>query len=209
MQMSPHERAEPECRRGNAVGQPGKAGVSGEVAPEDIIQAGRRAFLQQERIDVVALASELGIARATVYRWFGDRDRFTGLVLASLSMDTLEGVLDSLQSEGALRVADAWSQTLEAIFAHPGMKAFLTSNPTRALTILTGRGSAVHEAMVSRITELIEHHCPASATSTVSSVDLAYALVRLAEAFCYTDITTGRPSDIGRAHPLFVRLLEG
>ena len=35
-------------------------------------------FLSGRRIDVQAIAAELGLSRATIYRWYGSRDRLVG-----------------------------------------------------------------------------------------------------------------------------------
>ena len=38
-------------------------------------------YLHGRRVDVQAIASELGIGRTTIYRWFGSRDELIGEVL--------------------------------------------------------------------------------------------------------------------------------
>lgn len=128
--------------------------------------------------------------------------------VASVTMRSMRSGQERCRTPGATGLADALCDMVEVIMDHPGMKAFLTSEPRRALTILTGPGSVVHDGIVERFTDLIDQRCP-EAAGDLTSRDLAYALVRLAEAFCYTDLTTGRPSEVRRAHPLFLRILKG
>lgn len=191
------------------MGIKGRAGSTGDVVRHDVIRAGRRCFLREERIDLVALAEELGIARATVYRWFGNRDRFAGAVLLSLALDTLDQQLRGQRQEGVQLVADVLASAIEVYMAHPAMKAFLQSNPERSLAILTGPDSLVHEGLVERASEMIDEHCPPDPDEGLTARDLAYALVRLGESLCYADLITGRSSDLRLARPLFARLLEG
>src|ERR1700759_3697415 len=40
---------------------------------DDALRAGRRKFLAPERLDMSALAEELGVNRVTLYRWVGSR----------------------------------------------------------------------------------------------------------------------------------------
>ena len=44
------------------------------VGPLDALREGRRWFLAGQRVDMSELAAALGISRATLYRWVGDRE---------------------------------------------------------------------------------------------------------------------------------------
>src|SRR5437879_11404863 len=57
------------------------------TAPE-LLAAARRRFLRAERFSVEDLAAELGISRATAYRWAGNAEQVAGHVVASLAEDT-------------------------------------------------------------------------------------------------------------------------
>jgi AcrR family transcriptional regulator len=60
------------------------------VAAEDAIKLARKRFLQAERIDMSALADELGVNRVTLYRWVGSRDQLLVEIIWSLGSKTLE-----------------------------------------------------------------------------------------------------------------------
>lgn len=199
----------PPSEEERIVGLKGKAGRHGSITRADVLHAGRRAFLAEERLDVVALASDLGIARATVYRWFGDKERFIGEVLLSLAIDTAEIALARRHGSGARLVANVMTESLGEVMNNPAMKAFLASDPHRALRILTGPGSVVHDGLTAWVTTLLENECPEAAGDGVGLEDVSYALNRLSEAFCYAEITTGRRSELHRVYPLYLRTLGG
>ena len=50
---------------------------------EDVVGAAMHRYLRGQRVDVQAIAAELGLGRTTVYRWFGSREGLIGEVLAS------------------------------------------------------------------------------------------------------------------------------
>lgn len=185
------------------------AGATQRATEEDVVHAGRRRFLRGERIDVGSIATELGLGRATVFRWFGDRDHLTSRVMWSLFSDTLDGELARARGTGAQRLVDGLVGALVTVTTHERFAAWLARDPQRALTILTGRESALARGIDARLAELIATDCPEAVGPDVSAEDLAYALRRLAEAYCYADVLAGRPVDVERTRPLFHRLLEG
>ena len=55
------------------------------VGPLDALREGRRRFLAGQRVDMSELATALGISRATLYRWVGDREQLLGEILWSFA----------------------------------------------------------------------------------------------------------------------------
>jgi AcrR family transcriptional regulator len=68
--------------------------------PADALRLARRTFLQQRRVDMNELALELGVGRATLYRWAGDRDRLLGEVMWSLAEPGLERAKAEAKGKG-------------------------------------------------------------------------------------------------------------
>src|SRR5262245_27507707 len=56
-----------------------------QATPADALRAARRRFLRGQRLDMNELARDLGIGRATLYRWVGGRDQLLGEALWSLA----------------------------------------------------------------------------------------------------------------------------
>ena len=52
---------------------------------QDALRLARRGFQAAERIDMSALADELGVNRVTLYRWVGSRERLLVEVIWSLA----------------------------------------------------------------------------------------------------------------------------
>jgi hypothetical protein len=61
----------------------------------------RRKFLAAERVDMSALAYELGVNRATLYRWVGSRDQLLVEIIWSPGERTLENIGDDVGAKGA------------------------------------------------------------------------------------------------------------
>ena len=45
------------------------------ATPADAFRAAREIYMRGERIDMQALAQQLGVSRGTLYRWTGSRER--------------------------------------------------------------------------------------------------------------------------------------
>ncbi len=60
------------------------AGDFRRPTPLDAFRLARRKFLAAERIDMSALAEELGVNRVTLYRWVGSREQLLVEVIWSL-----------------------------------------------------------------------------------------------------------------------------
>src|SRR3954447_9738114 len=61
-------------------------------AATDALRLARRRFLAPERVDMSALAEELGVNRVTLYRWVGSRDQLLVEVVWSLAREALDAV---------------------------------------------------------------------------------------------------------------------
>ena len=73
---------------------------------EPVLRAAMRRYLRGERIDVQAIATELGLGRATIYRWFGSRDGLIGAVLVRAAEGLLEQSRAAARGKGAARLLD-------------------------------------------------------------------------------------------------------
>ena len=74
-------------------------------------------YVAGERVDLTIVARRLGLGRATIYRWFGSRERLLGLVIA----DQLELLIDRHRREvrrrgvaGLLEVFDRINRSLSS-----------------------------------------------------------------------------------------------
>src|SRR5699024_1540911 len=79
---------------------------SRRASPRDAFDLARRKWLKGERIEIGGLAEELGVARATVFRWVGTRDLLIAEVIWSLFEMMWEQAAENAQGTGADYAAD-------------------------------------------------------------------------------------------------------
>ena len=83
------------------VGRPAAA------TKEELLAEARRRFLRGERVELQDVAQRLGLARMTVYRWFGSRDGLMGEVLAQLGEGLVDAAAAHTREAGSPRAARA------------------------------------------------------------------------------------------------------
>src|SRR5256885_5979430 len=74
---------------------------------QDVVDAAMHRYLRGRRIDVQAIAAELGLGRVTIYRWFGSREELVGEVLVQAAEPLLAEARAGARRRGARRVAGA------------------------------------------------------------------------------------------------------
>jgi AcrR family transcriptional regulator len=195
---------------------PGGTAVPGQV-PAEIFAAAVDAFTSGQRLDMRSLARRLGVARATLYRRAGNRERLLDELLWWRARRLLDDqVRASTELAGTARLIAVIGGVLYGISTDRPLRAFLESDPETALRLLTGTGSAVHAGTVGALENLIDlERRRGSFDPSIDTPTLAYAIVRLSEGFLYADVIaarapdTDRAPDINRAITLIEALLLG
>jgi AcrR family transcriptional regulator len=184
------------------------------VAPRptaaDALRLARRKFLSPERLDMSALADELGVNRVTLYRWVGSRDRLLVEVVWSLAEDTITRIQADVGGDGGPdRVVGVVIRFLEAIIGNPGMQRWLAEEGEHAMRLLTRHETDFQPRLIAGIQELLECEAAAGRLDVpVDLHDLAYVIVRLIESYTYLDLITGERPDARRAEPILRMLLR-
>ena len=181
------------------------------AAPATAFRAARRRYLAGERIDMRALAGELGVSRATLYRWTGPREQLISDVVFSLSDDVFEQARrDTAHLAGAERLLAVFRRHVEALVSAPALQAFLRNETHAALRILTGRGGSVQPRTVARLAELYREEQAAGNFHPRADPDvLAYAVVRITEGFIYNDAIAAVEPAVDEAAAIVSLLLTG
>jgi AcrR family transcriptional regulator len=175
---------------------------------DQVLQLALHHYLRGRRIDVQAIAAELGLGRTTVYRWFGSRERLVGEVLVRAGDPLLDEARRRARGAGAEALLDTFDRMNRALAAAPALRRFVEQEHEGALRILTSSGGTVQPHFVSRIAELIDAEVRAGRYAPpVESGTLAYAIVRLAEAFLYNDAVAGIRGDVERLREVEAALL--
>ena len=168
----------------------------------------QRRFLKSERVDLQAIARELGLARATVHRWFGTREAMLGEMLAQLAEARLTALRAEVGGRGGVALLETFDRYNAELAATPGLGALLAAEQERGLRVLTSSGGVVQPRMVATLRAMIEEEMRAGALrSRVAPETLAYAIVRLAESFIYNDARFGIRGDTARLREIEAALL--
>ena len=179
------------------------------VAPADAYKLARAKFMAGERLDMQALAAELGVNRATLYRWVGSKELLLGEVISALSLETFANARRDIKGKGPRYVAAVVQRVLEGIRTFEPMQKFLERDPQYALRVLTSLESTVQRRGVEALRDLLEEQVELGALDTPADLDdLAYVIIRIGESFLYSDVIIGSEPDVAKAGQM-VRLLLG
>jgi AcrR family transcriptional regulator len=175
----------------------------------DAFRRARRRFLAPERLDMSALADELGVNRVTLYRWVGSRDQLLVEVVWSLARDSLERIAREVQATGAERVVQVTARFLAAVVANPGMRRWLGEEPEHATRLLTRPGHGLQPRLVDAFRRLLEEETSAGRLRLPADARaVAEVIVRLVESSTYLDLITGVPPDAQREEAVLRMLLR-
>jgi AcrR family transcriptional regulator len=176
---------------------------------QDALRLGRRRFVAEERLDMSALAADLGINRVTLYRWFGSRDRFLVEVVWSLARGVLDRAEAAAEGRGAERVVNVVTGFIAVVNDDPGMQRWLREEGEHAMRLLTRHETSFQPRLIEATEALLQQEAAAGQLDVpVDLHELAYVVVRLIESYIYLDLITGEPADAARAEPILRMLLR-
>jgi AcrR family transcriptional regulator len=168
----------------------------------------RELFLDGRRLDVTVLARRLGLGRATIYRWFGSREALLGEVIASELEAVVAGHRRAVGRRGADGLLEVFDRINRTLARSVPLRHLLEQERDSALRLLTSSGGRVQPRAVAAVEALIEHEVRTGSYSPPADPSvLAYAIVRLAEAFLYNDAAIGIRGDHARLRQVQAALL--
>jgi AcrR family transcriptional regulator len=167
---------------------------------EDALRLARRTFLAARRLDMRAMAAELGVNRVTLYRWVGTRERLLSEILWSMSEQFLETELRRLRPRTGSRVPALLTEFMHHVLADPGMRRFLDDEGDFAMRLLTLGDGGFQPRLVAFVRDLLaDDEADGRLITTVPLDDLAYTAVRIVESYVHLRVITGEPPDADRA----------
>jgi AcrR family transcriptional regulator len=180
------------------------------ATPAAAFFAARRMYLEGRRLDMQAIAAELDISRATVYRWTGSRDQLLSDVLWSLSNESFERAKAAHpEHTGADRLLAIFRQHVGELVAAEPLHVFLRQETHAALRILTTSDGGVQPRTVAALAELYREEASHGAFRPHADVEsLAYAVVRVTEGFIYNDTIAAVQPAVERAASIVSLLLR-
>jgi len=175
----------------------------------DAFRLARRKFLAGRRVEMSALADELGVNRATLYRWVGSREQLLVEIIWSLGERTLESIDAQVESKGSERIVQVVGRFLKAVISNAGMQRWLAEEGEYAMRLLTRHDTDFQPRLIGAIQELLEREAAAGRLDLPADLhEVAYVIVRLIESYTYLDLITGERPEAGRAEPILRMLLR-
>jgi AcrR family transcriptional regulator len=174
----------------------------------EVIEVAMAAYLRGRRVDLQAIASQLGLGRTTIYRWFGSREGLIGEVLVQAADPLLDAAREQARGTGGAALLDTFDRFNRSLIAAPALRAFVEQERDLALRVISSGGGVVDPHLVGRVTGLIEDEVSSGAyDSPVDPETLGFAIVRLAEAFLFNDVVAGIRGDVERLRAVEAALL--
>jgi AcrR family transcriptional regulator len=192
-----------------AVLVPGGTEPPEEIPPE-IFDAAMRVYRERRRLDMRALAGELGMGRATLYRKVGNRDRLLGEVLWYLTRIAMACALAKAgDRRGAERVVETLRLFMTAVHDSAELRHFLEAEPEAALRILTSKHGPIQPGVTDALEQLLaEEEERGHLSLTIDRDTLAYVMVRIGEAFLYADVIADQEPDVDAAVEVAAKLVR-
>lgn len=181
-----------------------------KVVPEEVVRAAKRMFLGTGSVEMRALARQIGVGRATLYRWNGSREEVLSEVLLSLALANLKRAEAEVATEpGPGRFCDVHDLHLRRICANASLRSFVRTEPDSALRVLLDANGRVHLGVARALADFIRRQETASGwRAPLGPEHLSRVASRLSEAFIYGDLIARAEPDPGSAD-LVLRLMLG
>jgi len=197
----PSTRAQPLTP---AVGEPAP-----RVGPRDAFRLAREKWRDGERIDMSALARELAINRATLYRWVGSREQLLVDVVWNLSNHLIGAADAQVRERGAERVVQVVTRFIDKAISDSGMQMWLANEGESAMRLLTRHQAGFQPRLVGRLQQLLSEEVDAGRLQLPVDVhEVAYVLEQLIESYVYLFQIAGERPEARRAEPVLRMLLR-
>jgi AcrR family transcriptional regulator len=154
-------------------------------------------FLAGRRIDISALADEVGVSRVTMHRWVGTRDELLTEVMWHLTSRTFDHLQSEIDAEGiSPRTPDLLGRYVDAVSRTTGVQRLQREEPEAFVRLCTTSASTFQQRLVARVADLLAADRAAGHITVDLEIDeLAFATVRLLEAYAHAPLLTGKAAD--------------
>ncbi|SNT28199.1 transcriptional regulator, TetR family [Actinomadura meyerae] len=178
------------------------------TGPSAALAAASAHYLRGDPIDMSALAAELGVGRATLYRWVGGREQLIGAVLAEMTERTYRVAARGVGGAGAPRILALLERFMRAVVDAAPLKAFTEREPRLFIRLATMPGTIEDRAADLLAGELQAEIDRGALRVPLPTRTLAQAIVRVADSFMYAHFLGGSRPEIDRALEVVELLLR-
>lgn len=168
------------------AGREERRGRRPAASREQVLDAALERYLRGDRVDLLAIARELGLARGTIYRWFGSREQLIGRVVVLATEPVLDRARAAATGTGAEALLDTLDRFNRTLAAAPALHRFIENERQTALGIICTSTGIVTPAIAGRISGMIEDEVRLGTyESPLDPYVLAHAIVKVGQAFLF------------------------
>ncbi|MGB3623233.1 MAG: QsdR family transcriptional regulator [Ketobacter sp.] len=185
---------------------------STRATPMDAFALARQYWLDCQKLNLGAIAEELGVSRATLFRWIGNKDLLMGEIIWSAYKPTVLTARQNCPGEGVDYVVNVFRAVNHAVFGSAPLRHFLQADGQYALSILSSRSSTFHARMVEINTDLLIQEVDKGMINPSMKVEsLSYFMVRIGESCTFSEMIMGQKPDLSQLEDACtaVRILLG
>jgi len=154
-------------------------------------------FVRNGNVDMTALADEIPVGRATLYRVVGSRDTLLGDVLWILAHRTLGLAQREAVKTGLDRIIEISRRFKEMTLEFEPVRAFLKAEPETAFRVLLTPAGRVSDRVAEFWSVILAEAAERGEVVLPFDVDrFAYIFVRIGESLLYSDLLAGIEPDL-------------
>ncbi|MEI2702923.1 MAG: QsdR family transcriptional regulator [Baekduia sp.] len=154
----------------------------------DALAAAREAFMDGRRIDMGAIAAELGIGRTTLHRWYGTREDLIDGVLCELSSEYFAEARSAARGRGEALVVSVVRSLVTQAVAVESLRDFVVREPEVALRLLVGKERGPRSELERHVRELIAEAMPEDAERAAAA---ARSVVHVGMSLVWPSLVAG------------------
>ncbi|NMM85503.1 TetR family transcriptional regulator [Rhodococcus sp. SRB_17] len=164
-------------------------------------------YLAEQPLDMSLLAERLGIGRATLYRWVGNRDTLLSIVLAEATERTYRKAMSQAVDQGADYILDVFGRVMHAVESSTELRVLIKREPMLFVKLALLPGS-IESISTSIAAEILQTQIDAGHITIVLSPQvLAGALVRICDVHLFAPLLGRERAEIETALDLIALLL--
>lgn len=172
------------------------------LAPEVLVRGAALHYLRTAGLDMDALATELTVSRATLYRAAGSRDALLGRVFWAIGRRLLDEARAEAGGPGVEAVIEVSRVFAELLTSTEQLGRFVAAEPETAARVLFDPAGEVHRRAVETQLDIFR-----AAGLGDPGRDLAFLYARIMESVCYATLLGNGPVDFSLAEPALRALL--
>ena len=191
-----------------AVTGQGRRGRPAAATREQVIERTLAALREGRRVDVSSIAEELGLARGTIYRWFGSREALVAQVLVMVSQTVLARFRAEVGGEGGAALVETLHRFNGQLSRSHILASLLANEREAALGLICASDGPVTTGIAGAIAELIQVEVDRGAyVAPLEPALLAHAIVKVGEAFLFNHGNVSVRGDVARTYQVLAALV--